>query len=148
MKKTMKRLALLTLVLAAGFASPFAVGAQETVTAEAETQETKDGEKDEVRVRVRNFNMREVHVYVVPGPIGSPHTSRVSLGRVFAQGTGVFKLRDSVVANGGGQFRILVRPVGTNRFIASEHVVVGKRATVEWTLVRPLQSGGYISIMD
>lgn len=148
MKTMTKRLALLTLVLAAGFASPFAVKAQETVAAEAEVKQTEDEKRDEVWIRVKNYNMREVQVYLVPGPIGSPFTSRISLGRVFAQSSGTFKLRDSVVANGGGQFRILVRPVGTREFISSEHVVVGKGATVEWTLVRPLRSGGYISITD
>jgi hypothetical protein len=75
-------------------------------------------------------------------------TSRISLGTVYAQGSKLFKLRDSVVASGGGQFRILVRPVGSHQFLASEHIVIGKGGTVEWTLIRPLRSGGYISITE
>ena len=148
MKTMTKWLAVFTLVLAGGLASPLAVKAQERVEAGAEVEQAEDEKKDEVRIRVKNYDMREVQVYLVPGPIGSPFTSRVSLGRVFAQSSGVFKLRDSVVANGGGQFRILVRPVGTRQFIASEHVVVGRGATVVWTLNRPLRSGGYILITD
>jgi len=148
MKKMTKWLALLTLVLAGGVVSPFAVRAQDVVEGEAEVEQTEDKNTNEIRIRVRNHNMRELHVYVVAGPIGSPLTSRVSLGMVYAQGNKLFKLRDSIVARGGGQFRILVRPVGSHQFLASEHIIVGKGGTVEWTLVRPLRSGGYISITE
>ncbi len=148
MKNMTKWLALLTLALSGGFLNPLAMRAQEVVEADPEVVQTEDEKTNQIRVRIKNHNMRELRVYVVAGPIGSPLTSRISLGTVYAQGDKLFKLRDSVVANGGGQFRILVRPVGSYQFLASEHIVIGKGGTVEWTLVRPLQSGGYISITE
>ena len=144
MKNKTKWLALFTLGLLGGFLNPVDTRAQDVAEAGAEVEETEN-DKKVIKVRITNQNMRQLRVYVVGGPIGSPMTSRVSLGTVCAQGSKLFKLRESFVARGGGQFRILVRPVGSNKF-TSEHVIIGKSGTVEWTLSRPLWSGGYISV--
>lgn len=146
MQNTMKWMALVALGLLGVFLNPAVTLAQEAAEVAAEVEHDGDENEKVIKVRITNQNMQELRVYVVGGTIGSPLTSRVSLGTVHAQGSKLFKLSDSFVARGGGQFRILVRPVGSHKFLASEHIIVGKSGTVEWTLNRPLASGGYISV--
>ncbi len=140
-----KWLALFALGLLGAFFNPAVTCAQEVAEVAAEMEDDEE-EKKVIKVPITNPNLQHLLVYVVGGPIGSPTTSRVSLGTVYAQGSKLFKLRESFVSRGGGQFRILVRPVGGHKFLASEYIIIDKSGTVEWTLNRPLASGGYISV--
>ncbi len=148
MRNSPRWIAFAAFALVGASGSPISLWAQEVEEAGPEVEATEAAEKQEIRIQIDNQNMLELHVYVVTGPIGSPLTSRISLGTVYAQGSKTFKLSDSLVAHDGREFRILVRPMGTHRFLASEHIVIGKSGTVKWTLIRPLSSGGYISVTE
>jgi hypothetical protein len=101
MRNKTKWLALFALGLLGAFFNPAVTFAQEVAEVAADMEDEEE-EKKVIKVRITNQNMQQLQGYVVGGPIGSPLTSRVSLGTVYAQGSKLFKLRESFVSRGVG----------------------------------------------
>ena len=88
--------------LLGSFFNPAVTFAQEVAEVAAEMEDDEEAKQKVIKVRITNQNMEQLQVYVVGGPIGSPLTSIASLETVYAQGSKLFKLRESFVSRGGG----------------------------------------------